>query len=82
MIVMRYPRSENELEMAFMERNQEIQALATQALAQAFAHRIRFRRSHRCPYYSHTRAGYLLVQFLGEDAIPVVNHESIGMLAR
>ena len=77
-IVMRYLRSQNELEMAFMERNQKIQPLATQAPAIAFAHRIRFRRSQ----YAYTHAGYLLVQFLGEDVIPVVNHKSIGMLAR
>jgi hypothetical protein len=81
-MVMRDPRCQNELEMSLMERNQEIQALATQTPAKTFAQRIRFRRPHWRSQYAHTHACYLFVQFLGEDAISVVNHESIGMVAR
>jgi hypothetical protein len=65
-----------------MERNQVVQALSPKASANTFADRIRLRCPDRCSQYAHSHGGYLFVQFLRENPIPVVNHESTGMVLR
>jgi hypothetical protein len=63
LIVVRYPRGNDELEMTLIERNQKVQTLAAQAPAKGLAHRIRFRRPHWRSQYSHTHPRYLFVKF-------------------
>ena len=55
---------------------------SAQASTQTLAHGVGFGRPYRCSQYSHTHSLHASVQVLGKDAIPVVDHESIGMLVR
>ena len=79
---MRGPLTNNPLEMAFVERNQEIQTFATKAPAQSLAHGVRLGGSHWRPQNSYSQIGETLVDFLCEDAIPIVDPEAVGMIAR
>ena len=81
-VIMRGPLTNNPLEMAFVQGKQEIQTFATKAPAQSLAHRIRLRCSHRRPQNSYPQVRETLVDFRSEDAIPIVNEEAVGMIAR
>ena len=80
-IEMSYPRLQNELEMTLVEWNEEVQTFAAQCPAETFAYRIRFRRPDWCSQHVHAHSRDLFVHVSGEDAVPVVNHESIRMVA-
>jgi len=67
--------------MAFVERDQEIQTLPTKTATETFAEGIRRRRPHRRAENPHSEPGDRLVEFLGKDAVPVVEHESVRMAA-
>ena len=82
MIEMRNPVVQNQSEMALVERNEEVQAFPTQRPAETFAEGIRLWRSDGRSQYSHAHVRDLLVQFLRENAVPVVNEESVRMPAR
>ena len=64
-------------QMAFVERNQEIQTLPAKTATEAFAVGIRLRRPHWRAENPHAEPRDRLVQFPGKDAVPVVEHESI-----
>src|SRR5215831_10152185 len=68
--------------MAFVDRDQEVEALAAQASAQPFTNRVGPGRPNGSSKNSHSQARHFLIQPLGEDGVPVVNHETIGMIAR
>jgi hypothetical protein len=68
--------------MPFVEWNQEVQTLPPKAAAESLAHRVRFRSSHRRPQNPYTQIGKALVDFLGEDAVSIVDDESVRMIAR
>ena len=76
------PLTKNHLQMAFVEGNQEVETLATKATAQPLAYRVRLRGAHRRPQNSYTQVRETLVDFRSEDAIPIVNEEAVGMIAR
>src|SRR4029450_153538 len=81
-VVMDSPLFDSHFQVALGERNEEVQALSAQASTQTLAHGVCFGRPYRCSQYSHTHSLHASVQVLGKDAIPVVDHESIGMLVR
>jgi len=81
-VVMVSPLFDGHFQVALRERNEEVQAFSAQASTQALAHGVGFGRPYRCSQYSHTHSVHASVQVLGKDAIPVVDHESIGMLVR
>src|SRR5215831_7637369 len=68
--------------MAFVERSQEVETLPAKAAAESLAHRVRLRGSHRRPQNPYTQIGKALVDFLGEDAVSIVDDKSVRMIAR
>src|SRR5688572_6668212 len=78
---MRDPSLQDKFEMPLIERDQEVQAPATQASAEAFANGVGLRRAHWYSQHSHY-GRELTVQFPGENAVPVMNQESIRMTTR
>ena len=67
--------------MAFAERNQEIQTLPAKTATEAFAVGIRLRRPCRRAENTHAEPRDRLVECAGKDAVPVVEHESVRMVA-
>ena len=63
---------DNHLQMAFVDRDQVVEALAAQASPEPFTDRIGSRRPNRCPKNSHSEARHFHIQLLGEDGVPVV----------
>ena len=68
--------------MMFVDGDQEVQTLATKTSAQAFAHGVCLRRLHGRSQNTDAQIRHAFVQILREDAIPVVDHESIRMFVR
>ena len=66
--------------MAFAERSQEIQTLPAKTATKAFAVGIRPRRPYRRSENTLAEPRDRLVEFLGKDAVPVVEHESVRMV--
>src|SRR4029453_12884625 len=81
-VVMDSPLFDGHFQVALRERNEEVQALSAQASTQTLAYGVGFGRPYRCSQYSHPHSLHAPVQVLGKDAIPIVDHESIGMLVR
>jgi hypothetical protein len=67
---MRRPLFRDDVPMPFVERDQKIQARATQASAKPLAHHIRLRRPRRRAQNPNTDVRHCLFQFFGEDAGP------------
>src|SRR5260370_26305389 len=76
------PLFDGHFQVALGDWNEEVQALSAQASTQTLAHGVGFGRPYRCSQYSHTHSLHASVQVLGKDAIPVVDHESIGLIVR
>ena len=68
-------------QMAFVDGDQEVQTLATKTSAEAFAHGVCLRRPHGRSQNPDAQIRHAFVQLLGEDAIPIVDHESVRMVA-
>src|SRR5258707_9896912 len=81
-VVVRRPVPNSHLQMPLVEWNQEVETLPAKAAAESLAHRVRFRGSHRRPQNPYTQIGKALVDFLGEDAVSIVDDESVRMIAR
>jgi hypothetical protein len=79
-VVVEYPPIENVLQMPLSQRDEEIQALPTDRSDQAFANSIRLGRPERRPQYAHAHVSDGLIQFLREDAVPVVDEEAERMI--
>ena len=67
------PLLDSPLEMAFVERDQEIQTLSAQAAAKSLADSIGFRRPHRRSPNGNTQFLHGPVELLGEDTVSVVD---------
>ena len=78
---MRNPGLKDEPKVPLIKWNEKVQTFAAQHPAEALAYCIRLWRAHRRSQHPHTHGGYLFVQLFGEDAVPVVNEESIRMTA-
>src|SRR6266851_115690 len=76
------PFFDGHFQVALVDRNEEVQALSAQASTQTLAYGVGFGRPYRCSQYSYPHSLHASVQVLGKDAIPVVDHESIGMIVR
>src|SRR5512132_156957 len=76
------PLGDSHLQVALVERDQEVQTFAPQGPAQALAYGVCLWCPHRCSQYAHAQRGHSSVQLLGKDAIPIVDHESVRMVAR
>ena len=72
----------DDLQVALIGRNEEVQALSSQASAQTLAYGVGLGRPHRCSQDPLTHSLHASVQVFGKDAVPVVDHESIGMIVR
>src|SRR5262245_8958250 len=81
-VVMDYPLCDRHLQMAFVDRDQEVEALAPPASAQPFTDCVGPGRPNRSSKNSHSAVRHFLIQLLGEDGVPVVDHKTIGMIAR
>jgi hypothetical protein len=82
MVEMSCPRFQNRFLVALMEGDEEVRTFAAKASAGALAYGIWHGRPHRRSENSHSGVRHSLVQFLGEDAIPVVDREPMWMIAR
>src|ERR1700693_6272072 len=80
MVEMGYSWFQNELQVALIQGNEEIQAFTAQRAAEALAYGICFWRPSGCLQPPHTHSGHALVQFSGKDAVLVVEDESIKMI--
>ena len=81
-VVVDSPRLDHHLQMALVERDQKVQTLAAKTSTEPFAYGVRQRRPHRCSEDLYSEVRQALVQCLRVDAIPVMDHEPIRMLAR
>src|SRR5215471_21782966 len=81
-VIVDRPIPNRHLQMAFVERKQEVETFATKAAAESFAYRVGFRGSYWRPQNSYTQIRQTLVDFLSEDAISIVDDEAVGMVAR
>ena len=81
-VIVDCPIPNSHLQMALVEGDQEVQTLATKAAAQSLAYGVRLRGSYRCPQNPYSQTGKTLVNRLREDAIPIVDDEAVGMVAR
>src|SRR5215469_13778070 len=76
-VVMDYPLGDRYLQMAFVDRDQEVEALAAQASAEPFTDCVGPGRPNRSSKHSHSQACHFLIQPLGEDGVSIVDHETI-----
>src|SRR5215831_2267743 len=81
-VVMDYPLCDRHLQMALVDRDQEVEALAPQASAQPFTDGVGPGRPNRSSKNSHSAVRHFLIQLLGKDGVPVLDHKTIGMIAR
>src|SRR5260370_18761977 len=81
-VVVRRPVPNSHLQMPFVEWNQEVEDPAAKAAAESLPYRVRLRGSHRRPENPYTQIRKALVDFLGEDAVSIVDDESVRMIAR
>src|SRR5271166_3173201 len=81
-VVVRRPVPKSYLQMPFVERNQEVQTLPAKTAGKSLAHRVRLRGAQRRPQNPYTQIGKALVDFLKEDAVSIVDEESVRMIAR
>src|SRR5262245_49374808 len=63
--------------MTFVERDQKVEAFSAERPSESLAEGIRLRRPDWRSQHLHAHGGYLLVQFLREDAVAVVDEEPI-----
>ena len=80
MVEMSDPLLQVPFQVALVQRDEEVQAFSAECAAEALAYGIRLGRPHRRSENSHSEFRYGLVQFLGEDAVPVVDRKSTRMI--
>jgi hypothetical protein len=68
-------------QMALVEWDQEVETLAAKASAEPFAYGVCHGRPHGNSKDSHPEVRHRLVQFPREDAVPIMDQESIGVVA-
>src|SRR5215475_4927681 len=81
-VIVDRPIPNRHLQMAFVERKQEVETFATKAAAESFAHRVRLWGPHWRPQNPYTQIGKTLVDIRREDAVAIVDDETIRMIAR
>src|SRR5215813_2910142 len=81
-VIVHGPIPNSNVKVAFVEWNQEVETFATKAAAQSLAHRVRLGGPHRRTQNPYTQIGKTLVDILREDAVTIVDDETIRMIAR
>jgi hypothetical protein len=81
-IVMHNPFPQNSPQMLFVQRDQPVQARAPHASDQSFTVGIRLRRLHGGSSNFQPEGPQLVINFRGKDRIPIMNQESVGVIAR
>jgi hypothetical protein len=81
-IVVVNPQLKGAPEMPLSQWDQKVQTLSTRGAHKALAHGVCFWCPHRCSQDPDAHVRYGLVQFLREDAVPIVDHEAVRMAAR
>ena len=80
-IVMDHPLKKDVAEVAFGQRNEEVEALAPNGSNEPFAESICLRATNRCFQDADTEPGQFMIHARREDRIPVVNEKSVRMVA-
>src|SRR5215831_1827193 len=81
-VIVDRPIPNRHLQMAFVERKQEVETFATKAAAESFAHRVRLGGPQRRPQNPYTQIGKTSVDIRREYAVAIVDDEAVGMVAR
>src|SRR5215471_11009204 len=81
-VIVHGPIPNRHLKMAFVEWNQEVETFATKAAVESFAHRVRRRGPHWRTQNPYAQIGKTLVDIRREDAVAIVDDETIRMIAR
>ena len=76
------PLFDGHLQMTLVERDQEVQALAAQASADPFTYRVGSGRTNGSSKNSPSQVRHLFVELFGKDAVRLVDHEPMRMVAR
>src|SRR5215831_5188404 len=81
-VLVHSPIPNSHLKMAFVEWNQEVETFPTKAAAESLAHRVRLGGPHRRTQNPYPQIGKTPVDFRREDAVAIVDDETIRMIAR
>src|SRR5215813_4370015 len=81
-VIVDRPIPNRHLQMAFVERKQEVETFATKVAAESFAHRVRLGGPQRRPQNPYTHIGKTSVDIRREYAVAIVDDEGMGMVAR
>src|SRR5215471_3840505 len=81
-VIVDRPIPNRHLQMAFVERKQEVETFATKAAAESFAHRVRLWGPQRRPHNPYTQIGKTSVDIRREYAVAIVDDKAVGMVAR
>src|SRR5262252_4636389 len=81
-VIVHGPIPNSYVKVAFVDWNQEVETFAKKAAAESLAHRVRLGSPHRRTQSPYTQIGKTLVDFLREDAVAIVDDETIRMIAR
>src|SRR3989442_1112239 len=76
------PRFEDYSDVAFIQRNHEIQTFPSCASNQAFTKSIRLGRPVGCPLYSQTQRSKRRIQLSGIGAVAIMNEELVRLISR
>src|SRR5262249_24017618 len=80
-VIVDRPIPNRHLQMAFVERKQEVETFATKAAAESFAHCVRLGGPQRHPQNPYTQIGKTSVDIRREYAVAIVDDEAVGMIA-
>ena len=81
-VIVDRPIPNRHLQMAFVERKQEVETFATQAAAESFAHRVRLWGAQRRTQNPYTQICKTSVDIRREYAVAIMDDEAVGMVAR
>src|SRR5215471_16903291 len=81
-VIVDRPIPNRHLQMAVVERKQEVETFATKAAAESFAHRVRLWGPRRRPQNPYTQIGKTSVDIRREHAVAIVDDEAVRMVTR
>jgi len=77
---MRHPFSQDMVEMAFIQRNHKIQTVSVDCVNDPFTDGIRHWRPHGCFEYPQSHIPDTLVDWFGENRIPIMDQDAIRVI--
>ena len=81
-VIVRHPFVQDAVEMPVVERDDEIQTLASKGANDPFTNRIRHGRPYWRFEHAQPQIPYTLVNVFGEYRVPVTDQETIGVIDR